>query len=317
MQKVLLFMGEFFGYYNEVIKSMKKMNYDVTWFSDKISMSLFSRIAYRFSDAYKKNKFDKYFFKCINKVKGENFEKIIIIFGAQFFQTKHFFALKKYFPQSKLIYYAWDSVINFPIIKEFFGCCDIAYTFDKVDAHTYGVNYLPLFYCKTYNYKKNYDYCIIMSLYKNKMEPLIDVLKQLPKLDNKFIYFKIMDPLFKLFLFFKYHKFYKENINYFHYKSLKYEDFIKFVSMSNVIIDIPLKFQNGLTMRTFEALANKTKILTTNKNIQNTDFFNNNNIMVFENKSIDINFFRTKFDESFSLDNSYSIKNFILKLLKD
>ena len=41
---------------------------------------------------------------------------------------------------------------------------------------------------------------------------------------------------------------------------------------SRAVLDIPIAGQNGLTMRTFECLAMKKKIVTTNENIKQYAF---------------------------------------------
>tara|TARA_Y100000766_G_scaffold193960_1_gene166771 strand:- start:166 stop:495 length:330 start_codon:yes stop_codon:yes gene_type:complete len=54
-------------------------------------------------------------------------------------------------------------------------------------------------------------------------------------------------------------------------------------SISKVIIDIPNIDQNGLSMRTMEALGAQKKIITTCDEIKNYDFYNPNNHLVLEN----------------------------------
>ena len=71
-------------------------------------------------------------------------------------------------------------------------------------------------------------------------------------------------------------------------------------------------------MRTFEALSLGIKIVTTNKDIVNYDFYNPQNIFIVEDENtlIPEDFFDTPFDNSFSMK-GYSINQFVIKLLAE
>jgi hypothetical protein len=62
-----------------------------------------------------------------------------------------------------------------------------------------------------------------------------------------------------------------------------------------VVVDIQHPRNNGLTMRVFEVLGKRKKIITTNITIKEYDFFNDKNICVVDrnNPIIDLDFFNT------------------------
>ena len=66
---------------------------------------------------------------------------------------------------------------------------------------------------------------------------------------------------------------------------------------AKVVIDISLEYQSVLTMRTFEALAFRIKLITNNCNIKKYDFYNPNNILIFDNTTENtiIDFLKTDF----------------------
>ena len=79
-----------------------------------------------------------------------------------------------------------------------------------------------------------------------------------------------------------------------------------------------MKNQVGLTIRTFEALHLKKKLITSNKNIMKYEFYTPNNIYVIDENSenkIPNEFFESDFDESFALSTDYSLDSFVKKLL--
>jgi hypothetical protein len=69
------------------------------------------------------------------------------------------------------------------------------------------------------------------------------------------------------------------------------------IKKSKTIIDIQHPSQSGLTMRTLEMLGAKRKLITTNKHIEEYDFYDKNNVLVIDRNQTDINmdFLKSKF----------------------
>lgn len=323
MKELLLFMTDFYGYNNEIIKEIKNRDINVTWFLDKIKITQFERIIAKIFSKYIDKKFDLYFDSCIEKVKGKKFDEILIIFGAAFIKKKHIEKIRNNFPNTKIVYYAWDSVDNFPLIEDLLNLCDISYTFDHEDAKKYNAELLPLFYCEDnkINNKSTlkYDVSTVMSFFWEKFESLSSVLKIMPKNLNNKIYLKIRDKLY-------YYKFkilkgkkIKEIESYFEYEKLDREAVYKIFCESKAVIDCPLPNQRGLTMRTFEVLSLKRKLITTNKNVVNYDFYCPENIYIIDgdNKYDFMEFINSEFNEQYSLSEKYSLNQFIDKLILD
>jgi hypothetical protein len=98
---------------------------------------------------------------------------------------------------------------------------------------------------------------------------------------------KIFDPQFGNF-----------DIKKLQYKSLSLSQVISLYEKSNIILDINHPSQRGLTMRTFEALGAKKKLITTNENIIHYRFYNKKNILILNrnNPEIDSSFFNNQFE---------------------
>ena len=318
MKKLLLYMTDFYGYHSKIIKTIEDAGWEVTWYQDKVNLNYFERAFSKLFKKYKFCKYDKYFNKTLKEHIGEKFDRILIIFGANFFTGNHIKKLRKNFPNARIVYYAWDSVTNFPKIKELFEHADLSYTFDPIDASYHNVNFLPLFYTNTSNMikiRKDYDLSSVMSLYIEKCDMLNDALHLVSKDKKTFLYFKVRDKHYLNRLKKKKNKFYLEFKESIKINKLAYEKCIDCFSCSKAVLDIPLPNQVGLTMRTFEVLSLHTKLITTNKSIKEYDFYSPNNIYILDGNEIPDSFFETKFDENFSLDKKYSLTNFVSVLL--
>ena len=85
-------------------------------------------------------------------------------------------------------------------------------------------------------------------------------------------------------------------------------------------LDFPKDGQTGLTMRTIESMGVHTKLITTNKEILNYDFYNPNNIYILDLDDMrlpDNSFFNTKYEEiNENIFNKYNIETWMDELLK-
>ena len=69
------------------------------------------------------------------------------------------------------------------------------------------------------------------------------------------------------------------------------------LARSRIIVDIERPVQRGYTIRTLEGLAAGRKVITTNSEVANADFYNSCNIAIVDRKnpSISAEFLRTQF----------------------
>ena len=86
----------------------------------------------------------------------------------------------------------------------------------------------------------------------------------------------------------------------FHFNSLNSHQVKEYLERCKVVIDIQHPKQVGLTMRTIEMLGLRKKLITTNKDIKNYDFYNEDNICVIDRKNvlIDKKFIKSDYNQS-------------------
>ena len=94
--------------------------------------------------------------------------------------------------------------------------------------------------------------------------------------------------LYKFFIFDKKNKlknnFYVEPIQ----KTIALNIVNEYIEKSNVLLDIHRENQNGLSFRVFESMGLHKKLITTNSDIKNYDFYNENNILIIDSKKPEI-----------------------------
>lgn len=320
-KNILLFMTDFYGYHNDIVNEIKNQGWDVTWYQDKVKFSVWESALSKLSDNHKKKKFMRYFNDVLKKEENNKFDVILIVFGAGFMTGEHIEKIRMTFPDTKIVYYAWDSVSNFPTIKSLSEHADVAFSFDKDDCKKYNVNFLPLFYVKkdaqaeTTAYK--WDVSTVMSFYNKKSHGLLLIMDVLPKNISKYLFVRLRNKSYFVYMRIVNHAAFGKLKKYLTFNSLTREECLSVFRNSKAIIDCPVPNQNGLTMRTFEALALKRKLITTNIHIKEYDFYCSDNIFVVDEntKEIPLEFFETPFNKTYSISEKYGLSNFVHTLL--
>lgn len=230
--------------------------------------------------------------------------------------------------KAKFVLYQWDSQTNFPYVKKIQKFFDKCYTFDKKDAEeNTNLKFLPLFYSKIYEdigKKKNldvkYDFCFVGTAHPKKYRFIKMMSQQLKKVyTRQFIYFFFPSPI----VYYYRKLFNKElkNANYkeFHFKPIKNCEMKKIYETSKCVLDSSQEGQIGLTIRVFEALGAKKKLITTNEDVVNYDFYRPENIYVYDGK-VDLNnvFFKSEYKD---IDNTiymkYSLRNWLNEIVEE
>ena len=303
--------------YDIIINELKRHN-NVYWYEDGIKSNLFFKLLSRINKKILTNFFNIKWQKMCKHISSKNINKVILIFGALYITEKNIILLKKSCPKAEFIYYAWDSFKNFPKPLNFISLFDRKYSFDKSDCDKYNIKFLPLFYSmKRQILTPQYDVSLIMTISKKKIEDLNFVESLLPKevKRNFIIYIGSFLNIFKVLKKIEF----KIKLKNLIIRRLSSKKCNSVFLNSKVTIDIPLKGQNGLTQRTFDALYLERKIITTNKNIIKYDFYCPDNIFVVDKNTsyIPSEFFKVPFNLNYKISEKYSLETWINNILFD
>lgn len=322
--KVLLIAPLFFGYYNEIMIELTNMGYEVTYICDTPSNSNLSKAVGRINKNLIKHSAEVYFKnKVLPLIENLKFSFIFLVAGMTFaFTPEMIQTIRRLNPDAKFVMYQWDSEKNLPYSTYIHAYFDSIFSFDRNDCNTKSIyKFLPLFYTKTYGKigaekvdkyiydcsyigtahpKKYYDInCMSISL-KDRM-PSQFIYHYMPS-KLKYIYHKLFAVEYK-----------KARYSDFKTKKLQSNDIMEIILRSKCILDAPQADQIGLTIRTIECLGAKRKLVTTNADVVNYDFYRPSNILVFT-EDIDYNsdFFRSDYEEvPEEIYKKYSLHNWL------
>lgn len=292
-KKVLLIAPKYFDYEILIKEAIEKQGAEVFLFYENLDdTSLWYRFIYVYLSKFKNAIIDKYYLGIVQKVK-EDIDIVLVIRGSSCSEKTIKLFRKTFKPKCYFIFYQWDSVENNKNALNIARYFDRVLTFDIADSKKYGWKYRPLFYISDESKKydmRTIDAVYICSIHSERVEAYRKIKNNAEK--NKIQLYKYIysNPV----IFFK-----KKYINRAReYQNLKFND-IAFKKLDNyelnkiysdckIIVDYTHTLQTGYTMRTIESIGHKCKLITNNKNICEADFYNSDNIMIFEDTNVEI-----------------------------
>lgn len=296
MEKILFIGLNFFGYDEAICHELKNNGYEIDFFSGLTPLTFKKKALIRLGmKKYLKKDEERYQKYLLKKIKS-NYDIVFIIGGIE--TTESFIMkIKDRNPNAKYILYLWDSFARMPGIESVLHCFDTVFSFDRIDClNSSQMKFLPLFYRNEY-YKElvnntQVDIYHLGSQHSNRLKIIKQIALQCDeiKLSHKFrlrvgkiTYWR--NVIFGGEL--------KGSKPYLIFEDWSHQKNASSIQESKAILDIQHPTQRGLTMRTIELLAMQKKIITTNEDIVNYDFYSPDNVSIIniENPKIDKDFF--------------------------
>lgn len=327
--KLLLIMPRFFNYPELIIDELNTMGYEVDFFDDRPSTNAWIKAIIRINKNLISMYIKRYFEKVMKTVRSRKYDVVFLISGQSLSFSKDMVAeIKACQPHAKFVLYQWDSQTNFPYIEQVQEFFDKCYSFDRRDVEESSyLKFLPLFYSRIYeevgeknNKDFKYDFCFVGTAHPKKYKFINMMSEQLkPVYPNQYIYYFFPSPI----VYF-YRKVMNEELrgakyNEFHYVPLEGEEMNGIYESSRCVLDSAQDGQLGLTIRVFESLGAKKKLITTNEDIVNYDFYRPENIYVYEGK-IDLEnvFFKEDYiDVEKEVYEKYSLRSWLKQIVED
>lgn len=292
-KSILLISPDFFNYSQIIKEEMEKIGFHVDWFSDRNSVSFFKRALLRVRKQMLAKDIKRYLTKILKSCENKVYTYVVIINGEVI--TEEFLRkLRVNQKNARFVLYMWDSLENFKDSQKILSYFDSVYSFDSKDCETYSLKFLPLFYYdqdafdRFASTPKIYDYAYIGTVKRGKLNSLKNLFNLLGMhFSRSYTYLYLQKRLVYLYYKIKDGEFKKSRMSDFRYKRLTAAQCNNILMQSNIIIDVPMKNQNGLTIRTLETISRGQRLITTNENIKNYDFYREDQIYIYRGGEID------------------------------
>ena len=323
--KRILYIGvSTFNYEKEITSALQSLGAEVDFFDDRPSNDFLTKTVIRLNlSKLLRYRILKYYASLINATKGISYDYVFIIKGESI-DLKILEMIKSAHENSKYIFYMWDSLENNKGKEVLFPYFDRAITFDRKDSEKEAcLEFLPLFYIPLYSErseetKQENDLCFIGTGHTDRYFLVKEIERQASKVGlSTYSFFYLQSKLMYFWKAFTQKNMRGSKIEEFSFESLSQNEVSIKISQSKVIVDIEHKSQSGLTMRTIEMLGCEKKLITTNSDVKNYDFYREGNIYIIDRDApiIDPIFFEVpyvKLDDS--LYKKYSINNWLISI---
>jgi hypothetical protein len=312
--KITIISFDNWGFNNHIATALKKDGHSVrhinfSTFTYKYPNILFRYYNFVLKTIFKKNIKNIHYGKEILKRLKENNEvqDIILTIKADFIDPKSILEFKKY--TKKSIAYFNDGTSRCPKIIRVIPNFDEVYSFEKEDCEKYNLKFMTNWiYPIQSKPKQSIDYQIFNISSKDKRSPIISKITTVLKKKN---------INYKVIVFDTENKDRDPNIEY-TTKHIPLSEVNNYIHNAQVLLDINRKGQKGLTFRVFESLGLEKKLITTNTDIKNYDFYNPKNILIIDEKNpnIPLDFFNNEYDKiPEEVLKKYTIEGWITQVL--
>jgi hypothetical protein len=330
--KILLITPLFYGVEKEIIAILEKSGHEVSWIENKSLPFDYHGTKSKFKLLRKLYFFFffpqvRYINEELKKLNSLKFDLLFSINGNII--CKHLFRkLKKANSGLFSILYLWDSFAMFNWEKEL-RYFDKVFSFDQSDSVKHKLEYKPNFYVEYISKQireKKYDifftgkfnpfrFSIIEKLINEcRQKNVLFYVKLWPGykffLHNRIIYSLLKRSMIKGSLI----SFYITNFEAVEgYLDRDYllKDNRSFIEIhgvllsSNVVLDLPFRFQSGYSHNVISALANGRKVITTNSGIVNEVFYNSDQIRIIDIENPQFDYSWIKEESNFPINNYF------------
>lgn len=323
-KKKVLFIGiGFYDYETAIVDAFKRQNYEVDYFSETPPSTFLFRMYSRLKNFKKIESIKEKHSSWIVEQTQTNYDLVFII-KSESFSSRAIASLKIKNPKASFVLYLWDSLCRIKDITDKLKYFNKVYSFDRIDCiNTSTLDFNPLFFREEYanslniNSIQNNDIYHLGWYHSDRLALLKKIASYCEK--NKFKY---------QFLLFAGHFSYlfqsifggelKGSKRFLIFKSVSAKRNFKNILNSKITLDIAHPSQSGLTMRTIELVGAQRKIITTNTDIVNYDFYHPNNILVVDrvNPILEQSFFESEYISiPVEIRSAYTLENWLKRMI--
>lgn len=321
-KNVLFIAPRFFGYENDILNEITARGAVVDWIADRPFDTPFMTAVTRFRKELLMPTISRLYRQKLLEFGRSRYDVIFVING-QTLLSGILTQLRSDYPDAKFILYMWDSIENRSSVANNLDRFDECSSFDPKAVERFGLTLRPLFFSKGFEKEPQPDFqrhiSFVGTAHTDRYKLVTAVDAQLPAslskywylyLQAKWVYwgYKLTNPNLR-----------NAPMSAFRFDPLSRSAVLDIFHSSFAVLDIEHPRQTGLTMRTFETVGSSKKLVTTNSDVQNYEFYNPQNVHILNRAapSIPSSFFDTPYTPvSSAIYRRYSLAGWLDDLLE-
>lgn len=304
--KRVLYLGpKFFGYEHSIQRELVSRGAKVDFFNERVFVSSLGKILVRLGiQLLVGNAIKKHYASILKQAEKTPYDYLFVV-SPETMPQNFVSALKQVNSNIRTVLYMWDSIANKNNSDDLLAAFDRVLTFDPRDKKLCSkIKFLPLFFVPDFAVEnkgpegKVYSVSFIGTVHSDRYKIVKAISRQFDSCAKESFVFlycpsKLLYFLKKIFT----SEFDGVSMSDVAFQPLTKAEIHTILLASDVVIDIEHPSQKGLTMRSIEMLGSANKLVTTNADILNYDFYNESNICVVDraNPEVPLEFFASKY----------------------
>lgn len=301
-KSVLMFCVEFFGYREQMLEGLKRLGCHVDMYDERPNNHFLTKTMIRYNVGLIRPSLRSYYRQIIEQNKDKDYDYVYVVKG-EGVNEEIIAMLRAAYPRAKFILYLWDAVRNIPDCANRMGHYDRVLTFDPVDAKDYDLPFRSLFFGSDFPEAEEredytYDICFIGTAHSVRPR-IVKQLEAYCRKEGLRMFSYLYSPHILVYMLNRltnpdYRWVRKKDISF---APMGREQMQQLYRCSRCILDVEHPKQNGVTTRPLEMLKMQKKIITTNSQIAQFDFYRPENFFVIdrENPKLDKSFIEGKY----------------------
>ncbi|MCR4952377.1 MAG: hypothetical protein K6A40_13775 [Solobacterium sp.] len=291
-KRILMFSPAFFGYEDMITGKMREMGAEVDFFDERSVTSSFSRAMLHVRPSFFRSHTHSYYDEILAKIRKNDYDYILFV-KCDMADEKVLKLFRQTFPHAKMILLLWDSMRMIFGIEKKFSFFDRLLSFDRFDCEAHPeLIFRPNFYmddCLNIQEKEIYDWSFCGTIHSDRL----NVINQIRSISMRRGYRYDLYPYLQSRLIYHFYKrtrkeFRNTQANDFCYEKTTFADSMKTMAQSRAVVDIEHPNQSGLTTRTLLTLAMGKKLITTNEDTRNYEFYDPAQICIIDRENVEI-----------------------------
>lgn len=287
--RILLISPSFFGYRESIARAFRRMNHEVDVISDRPSDGVVYKSIFRVYPSAVAGMVRRHADQIFSVLKDMAYDLVLYVGGSTFpFSAEQFKPLREA-SSALFVAYIWDSFERCSRFIDSSMCFDQIYSFNPSSFSYIESIYLPLFYRPEYESICHdslsscvYDACFIGSVHHpEKFENVLTIIDSIKQHNGRVFSYFYMPSRSSALVKYLEAKVYRRGDVSFQFRPLDVRNVISVLANSACVIDAPVYGQQGLTMRSIEAIGSGRKLITSNQSIRSSDLYSYGDIFLF------------------------------------
>ncbi len=324
--RCLVVSPRFFGYENDICQEIREAGFDVDFFDERPGNSAVVRAILRVWPQLMNFTVSRYYRRILSQICGRRYSMVLVL-KAEVIPYWFLEEVRKENPQSRFVFYTYDSLRNSPNCLNVIDLFDKCFSFDYDDvARNKSFELMPLFFSRQFPSQQRsqvlYDLAFVGTLHSDRYDEISSLFSSF---SATYAFFYCQARWFYFFSKYIIRDFVSVRGSDVSFDKKSREEVASIFQNSKAVVDIQRTGQTGLTMRTFEVLASGAGLITTNPAVRYLAMNDPSRILILEDlrspgAARAVGSFLKAQDRNTAMPNgfdAYSVKSWVMRIFAE